>query len=227
VTRVLVIDDDPQLGRALRIAFGARGYNVELVPTGSAGLAVAQDHPAELVVVDLGLPDMDGVEVVRALRAWSTVPVIVLTARAHELSKIDALDAGADDYVTKPFGVGELLARVRAALRRGVPAPEAPRVATDAFTVDLAAKRVVAAGGATVRLTPTEWHLLEVLARHPDHLVTHQQLLQEVWGPQYSTQTNYLRVYVASLRRKLEPDPSQPRYLRTDSGLGYRFTPAG
>jgi two-component system KDP operon response regulator KdpE len=226
VARILLIDDDPQLVRALRIALSARGYETDVGPSGRAGLARAESIPPDLVIVDLGLPDIDGVAVVQAIRGWSSVPIIVLSARLSELSKIDALDAGADDYVTKPFAIGELLARIRAALRRGVPVEETPVVTTAAFTVDLAAKRVSRVDGATVRLTPTEWHLLEVLVRHPDRLISHQQLLHEVWGPQYSSEVNYLRVHMANLRRKLEPDPSRPQYLRTEPGLGYRFVPS-
>jgi two-component system, OmpR family, KDP operon response regulator KdpE len=225
VTRVLVVDDDHQLLRALRIALSARGYDVTVAQDAASGLAAAERTPPDLVIVDLGLPDMDGVSIVASLRGWSTSPIIVLSARLTEQAKINALDAGADDYVTKPFAMGELLARIRAALRRATPQDQAPVVRTDAFAIDLAAKRAVGSDGAEVRLTPTEWHLLEVLVRHPDRLVTHQQLLHEVWGPRYETETNYLRVHIANLRRKLEPDPSRPRYLRTDPGLGYRFTP--
>ncbi|NUT34132.1 MAG: response regulator [Hamadaea sp.] len=225
MTHVLVVDDDRQLLRALRIALSARGYEVSLATDGTTGLAAAQRTPPDLVIVDLGLPDLDGVAVVQALRGWTAVPILVLSARLTEQSKINALDAGADDYITKPFGMGELLARIRAAMRRTVPAEQSPVVTTEAFTVDLAGKRATTADGAEARLTPTEWHLLEVLLRNPDRLVTHQQLLQEVWGPRYTQETNYLRVHMANLRRKLEPDPSRPRYLRTDPGLGYRFTP--
>jgi two-component system, OmpR family, KDP operon response regulator KdpE len=225
MTRVLVIDDDRQMLRALRIALSARGYEVGLAHDGATGLAAAQRTPPDLVIVDLGLPDLDGVAIVQALRGWSTAPIIVLSARTAEQSKINALDAGADDYVTKPFAIGELLARLRAAQRRAAPAEQMPVVVTEAFTVDLAAKRATTAAGAEARLTPTEWQLLELLVRNPDRLVTHQQLLQEIWGPRYATETNYLRVHMANLRRKLEPDPSRPRYLRTDPGLGYRFTP--
>jgi two-component system KDP operon response regulator KdpE len=227
MTRILVIDDDRQLLRALRIALAARGYDVAVALDGATGLAAAQRTPPDLVIVDLGLPDMDGVSIVHALRGWSTVPILVLSARLTEQSKIDALDAGADDYVTKPFAVGELLARIRAALRRGTAVEQSPIVTTAAFTVDLNAKRATTSAGGEARLTPTEWHLLEVLIRSPDRLVTHQQLLHEVWGPRYENETNYLRVHMANLRRKLEPDPSRPRYLRTDPGLGYRFTPDG
>jgi two-component system KDP operon response regulator KdpE len=223
-TRILVVDDDPQLLRALRITLGAHRYEVAVAADGATGLAMASRTPPDLVVLDLGLPDMDGVAVVEGLRGWSTAPVIVLSARHAESAKVAALDAGADDYVTKPFGMGELLARIRAALRRAAPAPEEPVVTTAAFTIDLAAKRVTTASG-DVRLTPTEWHLLEVLARHPDRLVGHRQLLREVWGPNYQTESNYLRVHLANLRRKLEPDPAKPRYLITEPGIGYRFTP--
>jgi two-component system KDP operon response regulator KdpE len=223
-TRILVVDDDPQLLRALRLTLGAHRYEVAVAADGASGLALASRTPPDLVVLDLGLPDMDGVAVVEGLRGWSNAPVIVLSARHAESAKVAALDAGADDYVTKPFGMGELLARIRAALRRAAPAPEEPVVTTAAFTIDLAAKRVTTASG-DVRLTPTEWHLLEVLARHPDRLVGHRQLLREVWGPNYQTESNYLRVHLANLRRKLEPDPAKPRYLITEPGIGYRFTP--
>jgi two-component system KDP operon response regulator KdpE len=222
MTRILIVDDDPQLLRALRINLTARRYEVLTAADGATGLGLASRHRPDLVIVDLGLPDIDGVAVVEGLRGWSTTPIIVLSARHSETVKVDALDAGADDYITKPFGMDELLARVRAALRRATPAVEAPVVATEAFTVDLAARRVFTARG-DVRLTPTEWHLLEVLVRQAGRLVTHHQLLQEVWGPRYTTETNYLRVHVANLRRKLEPDPSRPRYIITDPGVGYRF----
>lgn len=224
MTRLLIVDDDRQLLRALRIAFTARGYEVATAQDGATALDAASYAAPDLVIVDLGLPDMDGVTVVESLRGWSTVPIIVLSARDAEHAKINALDVGADDYITKPFGMGELLARVRAALRRATPADKQPVITTEAFSIDLAAKRVTTGDG-EARLTPTEWHLLEVLARNPGKLVTHRQLLHEVWGPRYETETNYLRVHMANLRRKLEPDPTQPRYLRTDPGLGYRFTP--
>jgi two-component system KDP operon response regulator KdpE len=169
------------------------------------------------------LPDMDGVDVIHGLRGWTTAPIIVLSARTHQGDKVSALDAGADDYVTKPFGIDELLARLRAALRRGSPGGDAPVIETPRFTVDLAARQVRTADGEPVRLTPTEWHLLEVLARHEGKLVPRRQLLQEVWGPAYETETNYLRVYMAQLRRKLEADPSRPEHLMTEPGVGYRF----
>jgi two-component system KDP operon response regulator KdpE len=224
MSRILVVDDDRQLLRALRINLTTRGYQVELAPDGATALAMAGRQPPDLVIVDLGLPDLDGVAVVEGIRGWSKVPVIVLSARHQEQAKVQALDAGADDYVTKPFGMDELLARVRAALRRAVPAVEQPVVRTDAFTVDLVAKRVTR-DGVDVRLTPTEWHVLEVLVRNPGRLVPHRQLLQEVWGPRYESETNYLRVYLAQLRAKLEPDPARPRHLLTEPGMGYRFQP--
>ncbi|MGY0231991.1 response regulator [Longispora urticae] len=222
--RVLVVDDDRQLLRALRISLTAAGYEVTVAPDGVTALTAASSTAPDVAIVDLGLPDMDGIAVVEGLRGWSTVPVIVLSARHTEQAKIAALDAGADDYVTKPFGMGELLARIRAALRRTTPASQQPVIVTDAFTVDLTTKQVTTAAG-VVRLTPTEWHLLEMLVRSPGMLVTQRQLLQEVWGPRYETETNYLRVHLANLRRKLEPDPARPRYLRTEPGIGYRFTP--
>jgi two-component system KDP operon response regulator KdpE len=222
VTRVLIVDDEPQLLRALGINLRARGYDVETASDGSTALAVAGRRPPDLVVLDLGLPDMDGIEVVHGLRGWSTAPIIVLSARETQDDKVAALDAGADDYVTKPFGMDELLARMRAALRRAVPGAEEPIVHTDAFTVDLAARKVTAPAG-DVRLTPTEWHVLEVLVRNAGKLVGQRQLLHEVWGPTYENETNYLRVYMAQLRRKLERDPSRPRHLLTEPGMGYRF----
>jgi two-component system KDP operon response regulator KdpE len=222
VTRVLVVDDEAPILRALRINLTARKYQVSTASDGASGLAtMARDRP-DVLILDLGLPDMDGIEVIRGVRGWTTTPIIVLSAWGQESQKVAALDAGADDYVTKPFGMDELLARLRAAVRRASPAPDEPVVVTPDFTVDLAAKRVTRGGG-DIRLTPTEWQLLEVLVRHRDRLVTQRQLLAEVWGPQYQTEANYLRVYAAQLRRKLEPDPSRPRYLLTEPGRGYRF----
>jgi two-component system KDP operon response regulator KdpE len=223
MTRVLVVDDEPGLRRALAINLRARQYEVAVAGDGASALAAASRHPPDVVVLDLGLPDMDGTEVIAGLRGWSHAPIIVLSARAGEPDKVVALDAGADDYVTKPFGMDELLARLRAALRRSTTAEDEPLVATESFTVDLAAKTVKDAGGAAVRLTPTEWHLLEVLVRNQGKLVAHRQLLNEVWGPRYETENNYLRVYMAQLRRKLEADPSRPRHLITEPGIGYRF----
>ena len=220
--RVLVVDDEPQIRRALGINLRARGYEVDLAEDGEQALALAASHPPDVVVLDLGLPGIDGVEVIRGLRGWSRVPIIVLSVRDAESDKVAALDAGADDYVTKPFGMDELLARLRAALRRAVPADEAAIVETADFTIDLAAKRVTS-DGAEIRLTPTEWQIVEVLVTHRGKLVDQRRLLREVWGPLYGEETNYLRVYLAQIRRKLEPTPSQPRYFITEPGMGYRF----
>ena len=224
MTRVLVIEDEPALARALAITLRARRYDVDVAHNGAAGLdAVAARHP-DVVVLDLGLPDLDGMEVLQALRGWTRVPVVVLSARVTSDEKVEALDAGADDYVTKPFGMDELLARIRAAARRGVVA-EAPRVVeTSTFTVDVAHRRVTRAGR-EVRLTPTEWHLLEILARHPGRVVGRRELLQELRGPGLDRETHYLRVYLAQLRRKLEDDPARPRHLITEPGVGYRLEP--
>jgi two-component system KDP operon response regulator KdpE len=224
MTRVLAVDDDPGLRRALAINLRAREYEVELAADGASALTAAAKHHPDVILLDLGLPDMDGSDVIRGLRGWTQVPIVVLSARPGEGDKVEALDAGADDYVTKPFGMDELLARIRAAVRRGVTAGEEPSIETAGFTVDIAGKEVtLAATGERVRLTPTEWHLLEVLARHEGKLVPQRQLLQEVWGPAYETETNYLRVYMAQLRRKLERDPAKPRHLITEPGMGYRL----
>jgi two-component system KDP operon response regulator KdpE len=223
MTRVLVVDDEPQILRTLRTNLNARGYEVLTAADGESALVLAaREHP-DVVILDLGLPGMDGVDVIGGLRGWSDVAIIVLSAREQEFEKVQALDAGADDYVTKPFGMDELLARLRAAVRRGAPPEgEEARIVTDHFSVDLAAKRVTNSAG-EVRLTPTEWHLVEILLRHEGKLMTQALLLREVWGPQYQEESNYLRVYMAQIRRKLEPDPSQPRYFITEPGMGYRF----
>jgi len=224
VTKVLVVDDEPQIVRALRINLSARGYEVLTAPDGATALRLAADGKPDVVVLDLGLPDMDGTDVIAGLRGWTSLPIIVLSARTDSADKVDALDAGADDYVTKPFGMDELLARLRAAVRRSAAAgPEdEPIVQTASFTVDLAAKRVLR-DGTEVHLTPTEWGLLEVLARNAGKLVAQKQLLRDVWGPAYEKETHYLRVYLAQLRRKLEPEPARPRHLLTEPGMGYRF----
>jgi len=219
---VLVVDDEPQIVRALRINLNARGYKVITAHDGTAALKAVAETKPDVVVLDLGLPDLDGTEVIAGLRGWTTVPIIVLSARGDSADKVQALDAGADDYVTKPFGMDELLARLRAAVRRAAPVEEMPTIETDDFVIDLAAKKVTR-DGAEVHLTPTEWGLVEQLVRNRGKLVTQRQLLQEVWGPQYATEANYLRVYLAGLRRKLEPNPSQPRYFITEPGMGYRF----
>jgi two-component system KDP operon response regulator KdpE len=286
MTRVLVVDDEPQILRALRINLRARQYEVATAATGAQALEYAGAHPPDLVILDLGLPDMDGVEVIGGLRGWTAVPIIVLSGRGDSADKVEALDAGADDYVTKPFGMDELLARMRAAARRTPAAEAPPRVQLGDLTIDLAAKRVIrqaaeddpagvpddglprgeaqshdgagsaaegrpddegtvavagvsrtrseageAAGGADpqpdgdIRLTPTEWHLLEVLLRNPGKLLSHRQLLHDVWGPGYDNAGGNLRLYMAQLRRKLEPDPARPRWLITEPGMGYRYQP--
>jgi two-component system, OmpR family, KDP operon response regulator KdpE len=226
VTKILVVDDEPQILRALATNLKVRGYDVSTAATGEAAVDQAATSLPDLLIVDLGLPGISGIEVIEAVRAWSSVPIIVLSVRDGERHKVEALDAGADDYVTKPFGIEELLARVRAATRRSAPVPEQPAVATADFVVDLVARQVRTTAGEQVRLTPTEWHILEMLARHHDKLVTQRELLQQVWGPGYETETNYLRVYMAQLRRKLEPDPPRPRSLITEPGIGYRLRSA-
>ncbi|MGC9671099.1 response regulator [Planosporangium sp. 12N6] len=225
MTRVLIVDDEPQILRALRINLNARHYDVVTAADGAEALHAAAIHRPDLVVLDLGLPDIDGVDVIRKLRTWTPVPIVILSGRTDSRQKVDALDAGADDYVTKPFSVDELLARIRAVTRRlaGTEAPPGARIGN--YTVDLASHRVQADDGSTVHLTATEWQLLTVLISNPGKLVSQRQLLQEVWGPTYRTETQYLRQYMVHLRRKLEPDPSRPRHLLTEPGMGYRFQP--
>ena len=244
MTRVLVVDDEPQILRALRINLRVRHYDVHVAATGAEALEVAGRYPPDIVILDLGLPDLDGVEVIQGLRGWTKAPIIVLSGRADSADKVGALDAGADDYITKPFGVEELLARMRAVVRRIGTAEDLPRIQLGSVLVDLAAKRVtrqapVPAGSGPVpadagpvpgpediRLTPTEWHLLEVLLRNPGKLLSRNQLLTEVWGPGYAEATGNLRLYMAQLRRKLEPDPARPRWLITEPGMGYRYQPS-
>ncbi len=263
--RVLVVDDEPQILRALRINLRVRDYDVHVAATGTEALEVAGRYPPDLVILDLGLPDLDGVEVIQGLRGWTKAPIIVLSGRADSVDKVEALDAGADDYITKPFGVEELLARMRAAVRRTGAVEDLPKIQLGPLVVDLAAKRVtrqvtVPTGGGDqagagqagagqagagqagaagrpagadgapaqpddIRLTPTEWHLLEVLLRNPGKLLSRNQLLTEVWGPGYADATGNLRLYMAQLRRKLEPDPARPRWLITEPGMGYRYQP--
>lgn len=223
MSRVLVVDDEASLVRALAINLRARGWDVVTAHDGASALEVAADKHPDVVILDLGLPDLDGVEVIRGLRGWTRVPIIVLSARQDSHDKVVALDAGADDYMTKPFGMDELLARLRAAIRRIGPTEEEEAVvAAGDLTIDLARRKVTRAG-TDVRLTPTEWGLLEVLVRAEGRMVGRQQLLHEVWGPAYNSETNYLRVYTAQLRRKLEDDPAQPRHIVTVPGMGYRF----
>ena len=252
MTSVLVIDDEPQIIRALRINLRVRQYDVHTAGSGGEALEIAARHRPDLVILDLGLPDLDGVEVIHGLRGWTDAPIIVLSGRADSTDKVEALDAGADDYVTKPFGMDELLARMRAVSRRASADGDVPTVRLGDLVVDLAAKRVMraaasdsqpidsqpidsqhsatsdekhGAGNGDIRLTPTEWHLLEVLLRNPGKLLSQQQLLAEVWGPGYSDATGNLRLYMAQLRRKLEPDPARPRWLLTEPGMGYRYQP--
>ena len=243
MTRVLVVDDEPQILRALRINLRVREYEVHIAATGAEALKMASRYPPDLVILDLSLPDLDGVEVIQGLRGWTKAPIIVLSGRADSVDKVEALDAGADDYITKPFGVEELLARMRAAVRRTGAGEDLPRIRLGQLVVDLAAKRVIrqapvpagrdAAGpdpaerapADDIRLTPTEWHLLEVLLRNPGKLLSRNQLLTEVWGPGYADATGNLRLYMTQLRRKLEPDPARPRWLITEPGMGYRYQP--
>jgi two-component system, OmpR family, KDP operon response regulator KdpE len=228
MTSVLVIDDEASILRALRINLTAREYVVHTASDGTSGLRSASSDRPDVIILDLGLPDMDGAEVIRGIRGWSQVPIIVLSAREQEADKVAALDAGADDFVTKPFGMDELLARLRAAARRATSTTrDEPVVTTADFTVDLGAKRVRRTDGTDIRLTPTEWEILELLARHRGRLVTAKQLLREVWGQQYESETHYLRVYLAQLRRKLEPDSARPVHLLTEPGMGYRFAAEG
>ncbi|MEU5323902.1 response regulator transcription factor [Streptomyces sp. NPDC021056] len=225
MTRVLVVEDDPQLVRALIINLQARRYGVDAAPDGATALRLAAARQPDVVMLDLGLPDMDGVEVIKGLRGWTRVPILVLSARQASEEKVAALDAGADDYVTKPFSMDELLARLRAAVRRTEDVPLATGttlVETADFSIDLLARKV-RKDSRDVRLTPTEWHLLEILITNPGRLITQKHLLQEVWGVTQGNKTNYLRVYMAQLRRKLEADPAHPRYLITEPGMGYRF----
>jgi two-component system, OmpR family, KDP operon response regulator KdpE len=238
MTRVLVVDDEPQILRALRINLRVRDYEVHVAPTGAEALKVAAQYPPDLVILDLGLPDLDGVEVIQGLRGWTKAPIIVLSGRADSTDKVEALDAGADDYVTKPFGVEELLARMRAVVRRTGSGQDMPQIRLGDLVVDLTAKRVIrqapvtaGTGGSDgapegIRLTPTEWHLLEVLLRNPGKLLGRSQLLTEVWGSGYADATGNLRLYMAQLRRKLEPDPARPRWLITEPGMGYRYQPS-
>jgi two-component system KDP operon response regulator KdpE len=225
--RLLVIDDEVPFLRALSISLHARGYDVATARTGAEGLQEAADEAPDAVILDLGLPDLDGVDVVRALRGWSSVPVVVLSARHNEQAKIGALDAGADDYVTKPFSINELTARLRAVIRRRTPADNGVAiVVTPDFTIDLVAKRVVKADGDDVHLTPTEWRVVEILVKNQGKLVTQRQLLHQAWGPEYDSQLDYLRTYLAAIRRKLEPEPARPRYFVTEPRMGYRFVGA-
>jgi two-component system KDP operon response regulator KdpE len=220
--RILVVDDEQEIRRMLKVALSAHGYAVAEAPSGKEGLNQALIFHPDLVILDLGLPDLDGMEVIRALREWSSIPVIILSVREEENDKIEALDAGADDYLTKPFSMGELLARIRVAIRRTARTEDEPVLAFPDLTIDLA-RRLVLRNQEEIKVTPTEYEILKYLALHAGRVVTHRQLLRAVWGPNFQEETHYLRVYVGQLRRKIEEDPAQPRYILTESGVGYRF----
>jgi two-component system KDP operon response regulator KdpE len=224
--RILVVDDEAQIRRFLGGALTAHGHQVLAVESGAQALRELPGFHPDVILLDLSLPDVDGVEVLRRLREWSGTPVIVLSVREREEDKIAALDAGADDYLTKPFSMGELLARIRVALRHAAHTDDEPVLTTGALTVDLARRRVTE-GGREISLTPTEYEILKTLAAHPGRVITHRHLLRQVWGPQFEQETHYLRVFMSQLRRKLEPDPSRPRYLLTEPGVGYRLAAEG
>jgi len=226
--RILIADDDPQILRALRITLGAHGYDIVTAYDGASALDAVVAHHPDLVMLDLGMPTLDGLEVIDAVRAWNSVPILVVSGRSGAWDKVEALDRGADDYVTKPFSIDELLARIRALTRRLAGPGEEPVITFGDITVDLPAKTVVratAAGPQPVRLTPTEWQILELLLRNPGKLVSRQALYAEVWGQVRMTDSGYLRLYLAQLRKKLEPDPANPRHFLTEAGMGYRFVP--
>lgn len=226
--KILIADDDPQIVRALRIMLSARGYEVLTAFTGAEALNQAIEHHPDLVILDLGMPQLNGIEVIESLRGWSQLPILVVSGRTDSVDKVNALDVGADDYVTKPFAADELLARIRALTRRTPSTADEPVIRFGSIAVDMASRQVLRdseTGDVPVRLTPTEWRVLEVLVRNPRRLITRQILLTEVWGPQYTKDTGYLRLYLAQLRKKLEPEPSRPRYLMTEPGMGYRFRP--
>ena len=224
--KILIADDDPQLLRALRITLTAKGYDIVTAADGAEAIRAAVDHRPDLVLLDLGMPRFDGIEVIQGIRGWSEAPILVVSGRAGAADKVDALDAGADDYVTKPFSVEELLARIRALTRRLPQERPTPAVRLGSVTIDLAARSAVDESGPEprpIRLTPTEWQVIELLIRNAGRLVTRQTLLTHIWGTEHVRDTGYLRLYLSQLRKKLEPDPSAPRYLRTEPGMGYRL----
>jgi two-component system KDP operon response regulator KdpE len=226
--RILIADDDPQILRALKVTLRARGYEIITAGDGVQALEAAANHHPDLVVLDLGMPKLDGVEVIEGLRGWTQVPILVVSGRSDAADKVDALDAGADDYVTKPFAIDELLARIRALTRRVVSSDDEPVISFGQISIDFSAKQVLRRVGErseSVRLTPTEWRILELLVHNPDKLVTRESLLSQIWGPHHTKDTGYLRLYFAQLRKKLEPVPAQPRYFVTVLGMGYRFVP--
>lgn len=223
--KILIADDDPQLVRALTLTLGAVGYDIATAADGAEALrAVVEEHP-DVVMVDLGMPHVDGLGVIEGLRGWSNVPVLVVSGRAGAADKVEALDAGADDYITKPFAMDELLARLRALTRRTTPTPDQPSETFGGIRIDFVAKSVVREPDEAIRLTPTEWRILEILVRNPGRLVTREDILTRIWGPAHTTDGGYLRLYVSQLRKKLEAVPAQPRYLQTVQGMGYRFVP--
>jgi two-component system KDP operon response regulator KdpE len=222
--KILIADDDPQIIRALRVTLGAQGYEIVTASDGASALSQAIAHHPDVVMLDLGMPKLNGIEVIQGLRGWSQVPILVVSGRTGAADKVDALDAGADDYVTKPFSMDELLARIRALTRRVVASPDEPTTSFGDTVVDFSARTVTSATG-PVRLTPTEWRLLELLVQNPGKLITREAMLQQVWGPNHSRDTGYLRLYMAQLRKKLEPVPASPQYLVTAQGMGYRFVP--
>lgn len=228
--KILIADDDPQILRALRVTLSARGYEIVTAANGIEAVNAAIKHHPDLFMLDLGMPELNGIEVIQGLRGWTTAPILVVSGRTGAADKVEALDAGADDYVTKPFSIDELLARIRALTRR-VPNPDAsPLTVVANVTIDLAARSITRAnpnGPELVRLTPTEWEVLDILVRNAGNLVTRQRLLTDIWGSEHITDTGYLRLYIAQLRKKLEPDPSHPRFILTESGMGYRFQPEG
>ena len=227
--RILIADDDPQILRALKVTLGARGYEIVTASNGSAALSQAINHHPDLVMLDLGMPELNGIEVIEGLRGWTQVPILVVSGRTDAADKVEALDAGADDYVTKPFAIDELLARIRALTRRLPSAGAEPITVFGDVTVDFSAKQVVRTRSGvvdSVRLTPTEWRILELLVQNPGRLITRETLLTQIWGPHHTKDTGYLRLYLAQLRKKLEPEPSRPRFLTTVLGMGYRFIPA-
>ena len=224
--RILIADDDPQLLRALRLTLGVQGHDIVTATDGAAAIAAASARPPDLVILDLGMPRLDGLEVIRTIRGWSDLPILVVSGRTGSADKVDALDAGADDYVTKPFAVDELLARVRALTRRTTPTVDRPTVTFGGVTIDLANRLVTSSvDGTAIRLTPTEWKIVDLLVRNPRRLLTHAELFTEIWGTPDVHETGYLRLYIRQLRKKLEPDPSNPRHLLTEAGMGYRFEP--
>ncbi|KQO45154.1 MULTISPECIES: response regulator transcription factor [unclassified Frigoribacterium] len=223
--KILIADDDPQLVRALTLTLGAVGYDIATAADGAEALrAVVEEHP-DVVMVDLGMPHVDGLGVIEGLRGWSNIPVLVVSGRAGAADKVEALDAGADDYITKPFAMDELLARLRALTRRTTPTPDQPSETFGGIRIDFVAKSVVREPDEAIRLTPTEWRILEILVRNPGRLVTREDILTRIWGPAHTTDGGYLRLYVSQLRKKLEAVPARPRYLQTVQGMGYRFVP--